>query len=551
MKKLLSVLLTLSMLLTLLIVPISAGGTEPTVGATLTENCTSGRKLIKGTDTTFNGATVIYDLADFAGITSGNYILANDIEVGTVTGSLVTTSDDFTLDGNGYSFDGVIITNDSTGLIMPCVGKTTTVKNLGLEVESAILGINQGVLFGCTGTDLTDITLVVTNVSLNGSLTQNGAATGGFIGRFQSGTGTFTNCTATGNWDFTFAGVQGAGFVGLCQANTLTFNYCVVDANVVSNNNRKAGFVGQVNAATQLTFNHCSASGFYCEEGGKWLSPYLAASNNASAVVNYISCTNDAVIIGYHINGAYYGADQKDTTLNFNGCSFTGAVVGRTTAGAFLGQAKTTKITYENCTVGGVVVTEGTVVSAKNVTGITYSAGDNGEISSATVQQKTAVLEAAGVTKTTKGNYYYSKDKSIVGLQTLAAETKAYYQTKDAGENLKDVRILISVPEAGVASVKGIDIEVTFGLTAGGVKTLTVNDKDEKLASYYSVIADSKIAEAGEGYVLLAVVVTGVDTTAWNGTIQVEMTATDENGTAVDGFQITPAGDAVNGNPTT
>lgn len=508
MKKLLSVLLTLSMLLTILIVPISAGGTEPTVGATLTEDMTSGRKLVKGTDTTFEGATVIYELADFAGITSGNYILANDIEVGTVTGSLVIATDDFILDGNGYSFNGINF-SETTGLFVPCDGKTTTIKNLNLDVESANLIAKAGVLLSC---GLGTITVNVENVNMTGSFTQAAQGCGAFIGQTNnvSCVFNFTNCSLYGNFDFTNAAQQAGGYIGHSRG-TVTFTNCLLDGEFkIAGHRSKGGYVGlSNNAGKPINFVNCKATGYYLEleEGSaESFAAFVGQTAGTNTELRYTDCTCDAVMIGVKNNAAFFGSVKANSAkVYFDGCSMNGVIISNGSAGAFLGLTNNATITYTGAdysanSASGVVYA-GTLVTAKEITGVTST--NLTESTEATDQQKTAALEAAGVTKTTKGNYYYSKDKSIVGLQTLAAETKAYYQTKDAGENKKDVRILISVPEAGVASVKGIDIEVTFGLTAGGVKTLTVNDKDEKLASYYSVIADSKIAEAGEGYVLL------------------------------------------------
>ena len=113
MKKLLSVLLTLSMLLTLLIVPISATG--ETIGADLAS-------VTKATITDANSDGVddvtgyyIIDSADdlIAGYTeAGTYILAGNIdfaEKGTITQPFFDIAGDFTIEGNGYSLTNIAI----------------------------------------------------------------------------------------------------------------------------------------------------------------------------------------------------------------------------------------------------------------------------------------------------------------------------------------------------------------------------------------------------------------------------------------------------------
>ena len=150
MKKLLSVLLTLSMLLTLFVVP--------TVTASAADRVTIGAN---DTEVTVYGVTykVIRTADDFKAMTgSANYILAADIDLGghklSATGGIITTWKGI-LDGNGYSVTGFDISGNDSGLFQVIDPEAViTIQNITFGSETApITGApagngSNGVVFG-------------------------------------------------------------------------------------------------------------------------------------------------------------------------------------------------------------------------------------------------------------------------------------------------------------------------------------------------------------------------------------------------------------------
>ena len=521
MKKFLSVLLTFSMLLTFLIVPISADGDTAQNEDTFVpvdlgtkedpENTTVVEGVEYYTDADEVQYIVIRDAAGFKAMTgTNNYILANDISLDdyVVTGvdTGYVTGWYGILDGNGKSITDFSVAGNAVGLFFfNDDNKDVTIKNITFGSEENMI-------------------------------------TGG-------GTG------ASGN----------AVISGQVRIKSLTLIKCNAFVDFESNNNLNAAFIGHdFTGNTTYIFRECNAYGTI--KSAQKTGGFIGNTRKPGVNLQFYDCENHVDVTGTNqgVGGFFGGSNQDNTSIYFENCRNYGDItttVADQPVGGLIGQ-----VMHANVTCTFIDSANSGTLTGKNVNAYTggyigYTAAP-GKITASNSDSNFVAENLIGAfcdlsnslamsdlyaTKTTRGNIYFST--TINGLQTLNADTQAYYQTRDAGENLKDVRVLISVPEAGIASVQGINIEVTFGLTAGGAKTLNVSDMDEKLASYYSVIADTKIAEAGENYVLLAVVVTGVDTTAWNGTVQVEMTATDAEGNLVEGFQITPAGDAEAGNP--
>ena len=483
MKKLLSVLLTLSMLLTLLIVPISAGGTEPENSDEFTpvdlgtaetpKNTTTEGGVEYYTDANSVKYIVIRDADDFKAMTgTNNYIFANNIDLSTdsvalkvaFTASALISGWYGILDGNGYALTGFEINGHDNGLFrFTDDTKDVTFKNISFGTDSAKIagkpsGNNSnGILAGKSTVNSMTISNCTAYINFNES---SKASMGAFIGQPTKGDYFFTSCKTYG----TINGKnKNGGFIGNLAATsgTYTFTDCENHVDIACGNQGNGGFVGQ--------------------------------SQNSGPIINMTRCVNYGDIsINTEVTpllGGFVGMMKHSGS--FANCSNEGNIATPTASGAL----------------SGIFVGTTTVPNDISFTFTDANQSLNGLLGS----------HPYG-TKTTRGNVLFSK--TVSGLQTLAAAKAAYFQTAaGSAEGLQNVRVLLALPESEIANIKNIEFKVVFknlNVAEGATtKTLTVTDADAAIASYYSVIADTKIAEAPEGYVMVAVVVTDVDTSVW------------------------------------
>ena len=112
-----------------------------------------------------------------------------------------------------------------------------------------------------------------------------------------------------------------------------------------------------------------------------------------------------------------------------------------------------------------------------------------------------------------RGDAFYTNN--YTGVDTLVAGNAAYFQTANGSdETHKNVRVLLAIKETDLTDAKNLEFKVVFTLKDSTRKTLTVTDASEAIATYYSVYAGNRVVETSDGYVMLAVVVEDVDTTA-------------------------------------
>lgn len=505
MKKLLSVLLTLSMLLTLLIVPISAGGTEPENGDEFTpvnlgtaenpQNTTKEGDVEYYTDANSVKYIVIRTADQFKAMSgAANYILANDIDLDGATASgndsyIIPAGWQGVLDGNGKTVSDFAIKGNNAGMFSFTDSTAiVTIKNITFGSESAkIEGVptgngSNGIISGKTIVKILTLENCISYVTFSVGTGGAKAAVSAFVGQANSANATynFSKCKAYG----TIAAANKLGaFLANVNVNDVTINFTDCENHVditTGTNGGVAGFVGAVpKARVDITFTRCTNAG------------NLTITDGSDRILGGF--------VGNAANGSF-------GTCTFINCSNTGTL-------AALTQGK----------VGSYV---GSVSASSDVVITTDDANFdyNGVIGS----------HPYG-TKTTRGNVYFSN--TINGLQTLAAAKAAYFQTAaGSAEGLQNVRILLALPESEIANIKNIEFKVVFknlNVNEGATtKTLTVTDADAAIASYYSVIADTKIAEAPEGYVMVAVVVTDVDTSVWTASgANLEVYMTSEGGT--------------------
>ena len=212
----------------------------------------------------------------------------------------------------------------TSGLVQHGNNGTSTVENVVVDVAITVNGISASVagIWGKTNS----ATITFTNVHFVGSLTVNGnindggyGGVGGFIGKNENGVATFTNCTNTAN----------IAVNGLCNVKGI------------------GGFIGTSIHATNFT--NCVNSGNITlnEPSGDWIGDNAAAK--VGGFVGYIA--------------------EADGTIKLNGCENRGTVSilnrtrgGSTTAGGFLGNGINGVVSeFTNCINSGAVNVEATL----------------------------------------------------------------------------------------------------------------------------------------------------------------------------------------------
>ncbi len=191
MKKLLSVLFVVAMLVGCMVPYTTAAANTPT-------------------------GTAITTVAQFEAMTDGDYYLANDLDFSgkEYTGSVVTTFSG-NLDGNGKTIKNIKISAISghAGIFRTLgAAANTTVKNLVVENATVTLGVANeltacvGILAGYQGATPTDsqyddtacaYTLTLENIAINGTITGMAHSIGGVIGLAKNAT--LRNCYTYGS----------------------------------------------------------------------------------------------------------------------------------------------------------------------------------------------------------------------------------------------------------------------------------------------------------------------------------------------------------------
>ncbi|MBQ8213311.1 MAG: hypothetical protein IJZ80_04815 [Clostridia bacterium] len=283
---------------------------------------------------------------------------------------------------------------------------------------------------------------------------------------------------------------------------------------------------------------------------GKWAAVYVSATEGARTIT-FTNCKNSFSISGTKACGGYFGGQYNTSStsnksiLNFDNCEFNGYVIGSESAGAFVGAKTRFTINFSNgsvnnCTITSViVVNETNQANEKDATTLTGNAA-TGELA----MQLRNAQKAAGFTNRTdligqiidkpgetvdnapifahpevfyidpsESDAFYTNN--YTGVDTLVPGNAAYFQTANGSdETHKNVRVLLAIKETDITDAKNLEFKVVFTLKDSTQKTLTVTDASEAIATYYSVYAGNRVVETSNGYVMLAVVVEDVDTTA-------------------------------------
>lgn len=392
MKKLLTFLLVLLMLLAMPIIPVGANdSTSPQENAktklkTFTQEEIDAYAAKDGTVTV--GGIKYYvictpqqliNISNTSSSTDKYYILAQDIDLSQTTLTPVkkhktsvfgkgADCNDLIIEGNGCTLNNVDLNFDiaGAGLFPTSSYGKTEIYHLTVNATCNFSANYCGVLIGEAHKESK---VAIKYVDVNATINSLGEAQGvsAYVGRSGSRYEiSFTGCNATGSWNFTSTKHQAGGFVAQTLGKT-SFTDCTVNADIVSYGERKAGFVGQHYNTGELTFTNCISSGDLYETGAedRWLSGYVGAVYYENTVT-FNNCISEVKIAGRSANSGFIGGFDEDIasgtaatgTVTFNGCIFSGSVISLNNASGLVGDGgSVTTVSVNDCKSSGKVVT--------------------------------------------------------------------------------------------------------------------------------------------------------------------------------------------------
>ncbi len=464
-------------------------------------------------------------------------------------------------------------TGTQFGVYVGCINAAKNVKisNCTLEYDFTSKASQTGAFVGAYKAPLT-----LENCHLVGDLTLSGSKNAGLVGYGNSAL-TFIDCSFTGS--MTATSNQTGGFIGcIDNPGTVVLTGCNVNATVVVKNaNRISPFIGQVFSSGKTTvegedsqqtayYKDCTVSGTYVSNNywnGAFMGVAIGSYNGTpqSGTVTFDNCYNNMFMVGNDSVSAYVGANGGGTAkLFFKNCESDAVIYSLGSAGAWIAEiddanGNSSELTVNNCTNNGTIYAatvygEDATVSAEALADGSYAyavnAALNAKIEGFTIGQEIGVDAAPkfdGATvyeiDTKMAETFYSN--TIKGVYTVDkgdGNATAYSQVAKNGDKYNS-RIIISVATAELEKVAAMEITLTYNLIDGSTKTFTVN-KDQ-VSAYYSVYADDMVAEAADGYLLLAIVVKNIPNDVWSGNeadVVVGMTATDAEGAPIAAYTI-------------
>ncbi len=456
MKKLLSFMLVLAMLLSVAYVQVFATD--------------SGRVAIGENDSTVthdgDTYTVIRTLAELpkTAEANGRYILANDIDCSgsTLPKNTIVLGNGAILDGNGYGITNfkLLTTSDNegkAGIFTLAAGGTYTVRNIHFGTAEAPCEIQNNIAL--RSDDSATTTTVWENVQVYMNHTRDGGSPGAFISTAM-GTHTFKNCDVYiySSAIKTSTGSNIGGFVGNTGNNgsaKLAFEGCNVYGSIISVNNI-GGFIGyasDTNTAT-ISFKNCNNYASLTLNGGNGVGGFIGYQRSTTSTVTYENCQNFGAMTALGATnvkegyvGGIVGYDCGKTT--FSNCRNYGALNTYKTAGGIAGYT-TLEVSFEDCFNNGSVTS---VIDLEKSSSDSYVGGIVGRASEATL---TGCTNAATLTMTAP-----SSEKTVFGCGNLGG----YVGTWSA-ENCNGFGTLI-----GANATKG----VLYGVVSDETGTSTNN----------------------------------------------------------------------------
>lgn len=318
-------------------------------------------------------ATYIYTISDLLNATSGNYVLANDLDLSEYNNGVwvpLTITGNLTLDGQGHIIRNLYVPENSESYYAGLYGSSNnyscTFKNLGMENVNIVAsdavysgGIIGYITNGVTLPDNTDVSeyainIIVDNCYITGSVTATTSA-GGLIGYVY-------NRTDYSSLPFT-SGVQ--------------LSNISVNATINSEEN-SGGLIGRLygrsfsNGADygglNLSVGNCRSEGvvtatldsnddfFYSSNAGGIIGEYDTYNVNSSVNIND---TSSYCSISGQCSGGIIGEMSFGRNVSLNNCYTNCQIAGYETAGGLLGTAgggsDGTTTTVTNCSTEGII----------------------------------------------------------------------------------------------------------------------------------------------------------------------------------------------------
>ena len=494
MKKTLSIILALCMLLALCSFSVSAA--EVTVGTVAADY-----KPAEGAIAVTNEAEFLAMAAD------GNYYLANDITV-TATWNAGAAADP--TPKNNTPFTGTLDGNGKTVTVSaPMFAYLNgTVKNLTVVGEVKGNG-NYVAAVACYSKG----TLTVENV-YNKANVSGGSTSGGIFGYGATGVvASFTNCQNDGN--ITEASGQIGGIIGYIQDDVAVISNCVNNGNLETTS-YGAGIIGRFGREKALppdsnvTITNCANYGTV--KGGKGQTSgilgYLVGDCTITDCVNYGEIINETVCAA-GILGSCYDDVAESCAILMTNCVNYGTIKGATISGGIAGRfgysvawsAKAYRMS--NCTNYGEVYAASPADYAKTLyagglVGYAYGGGEgssNGIINCVNAgniivdcSTSTGTSYVAGLIAYVNSTYYEAKNNINAGTITVKGTptTVALTVYNKSADNT------ISVNNYSLAS-EGVAIALVGDASAGTLAEAT---------SYGFAVSADQIASGEVAYLI-------------------------------------------------
>ena len=472
MKKFLSLLLTLALMLSALCLPAVATTPEPTAPEGYTSIYTwdelreaviadpAGKYWLEN-DINVNDSTVLGDLGKTEAAPISLY--ANRCLLG-ATASWV---DDDTK-GNGISFTGTLDGNnkviDIGGKYVEYKGNTKsksagailfytlggTVKNLTVQnvniVSNPLGGCQQGVIAVDIPSNVDGAT--IENVKVSASYTKktednNSVNFGGLIGRNSK------------------------------EGTTLTIKDCTVTLNATIPEGKAgnvAGLVGTVSKVSTLNISGCTVKG--TASVGTGIAGGMVGSVTVAATVSISNCKNEATLSGVHVGGQI-GSITGDATVTVNNSSSnTGALNGTTNAGGIVGRLEAA------ATLSALGYKSQGAISGTNVGGLI---GSLTKAATITANEVSVTGTLTGTHTHARVGYIALADLFTVAAPTLRADGGLDFNVTIDKELLSDVTV-VGGTQVGMMITLSSNIPAT-GFTTVGMAAL--GEPTDANSAYY------------------------------------------------------------------
>ena len=472
-KRILGLVLCLTMILSTATIGLSAVSYKPTVGT-------------PSADADYTGFTLVTDASTFAtkvATANAKILLGNDL---TLTGSY-TPANGVVIDGNGYTIqtgtrttplfsftDGGIVTirnvnfgssaapitvSGNNGLFAENNNNRTIWENVAFYVNVTGITASTGALF-----TLVKGVQEFYGCSLKVNINTNIDKVAGWTGTTSGGQLTFSNCQTDGTIN---AGSRIGAWIGERGTGRVAFTDCINFAKI-SGTNAVGGYVGNTGSGGEdLTFTNCQNRGAITASGTGYdgmAGGFVGRMTNPQGygIVNaFYDCVNYGTITSGSSAGGFVGRNHDydyDTTTGayvtyaFRNCLNVGTITGSAYAGGFMG-------------VASMMVENAEFTKCANIGKI--SANQAGNFGGMLYNSTLTDCYAGGVVVSTKGGDNVSGDLDepyVRASAPTAAEKIAYTVVSANYPKCTNVSALVGL-ESAVLNTKLGEMKQIFGMS--------------------------------------------------------------------------------------